>query len=550
MRTRDTQFKHTLLSNSPHIIYDGLSSRMFGITNVQPTSGLAEEIFLANTNLVTDQSRYSDKVYLLGVNREPLEFSMRLFFDPHTFDERKFQEMKKWFRQDTYKPFRYDSGKEQDLDVWVYAIVTGQSRAFHNAIDDGYIDFTFRTNAPHRFSQIMEDEFDFTETNTNKMESAIKDGLYSLDENIDKLNSRLRQSVKRPELLSNNYLVEYYELINPLADKVRQSLDMVNSVFTEYNKVKDVVNTYPTRWNSERTKIINNLNKMVANKPSRASSAYRRATTNMFAYSQVNQNSRLNTDGSDVYDANFVSSKWIRVEPNNTYVWKSHNGNIVSPTVVYFTENLEYVTTDGFSSTQVVTIETAENVAYIQISARKDNMGNWKLEKGSEPTEYTANAVDLFPELRENNILDSIELNIGSTDSIFGNINNFIVYINTISQRIDNTLGLYPNIVSIYNFGDLPCKPIIELTVKDPVDIRIQNLDTGESTTITNNVVGEKITLLNETEEIETSRTAITGDYFKYDSHDDNFITLGEFENQLQFFGSYKVKITYQFKIL
>lgn len=550
MRTRDTQFKHTLLSNSPHIIYDGLSSRMFGITNVQPTNGLAEEIFLANTNLVTDQSRYSDKVYLLGVNREPLEFSMRLFFDPHTFDERKFQEMKKWFRQDTYKPFRYDSGKEQDLDVWVYAIVTGQSRAYHNAIDDGYIDFTFRTNAPHRFSQIMEDEFDFTETNTNKMESAIKDGLYSLDESMDKLNSRLRQSVKRPELVSNDYLVEYYELIKPLADTVRQSLSTVDSVFTEYKKVKDVVSTYPTRWNTEKTKLINNLNKMVANKPSKASSSYRRATTNMFAYSQVNQNSRLNTDGSDVYDANFVSSKWIRVEPNNTYVWKSHSGNIVSPRVVYFTENLDYITTDGFSSAEVVTIKTGENVAYIQISARKDNMGNWKLEKGSKPTGYTANAVDLFPELRENNILDSVELNINSTDSIFGNINNFIVYINTISQRIDNTLGLYPNIVSIYNFGDLPCKPIIELTVKDPVDIRIQNLDTGESTTITNNVGGEKITLLNETEEIETSRTAITGDYFKYDSHDDNFITLGEFENQLQFFGSYKVKITYQFKIL
>lgn len=550
MRTRDTQFKHTLLSNSPHIIYDGLSSRMFGITNVQPTSGLAEEIFLANTNLVTDQSRYSDKVYLLGVNREPLEFSMRLFFDPHTFDERKFQEMKKWFRQDTYKPFRYDSGKEQDLDVWVYAIITGQSKAFHNAIDDGYIDFTFRTNAPHRFSQIMEDEFDFTETNTNKMESAIKDGLYSLDESIDKLNSRLRQSVKRPELVSNDYLVEYYELIKPLADVVRQSLNTVDNVFTEYNKVKDAVSTYPTRWNSERTKIVNNLNKMVANKPSRASSAYRRATTNMFAYSQVNQNSRLNTDGSDVHDSNFVSSKWIRVEPNNTYVWKSHSGNIVSPRVVYFTEGLEYITTDGFSSTESLTIKTSENVAYIQISARKDNMGNWKLEKGSKPTGYTANAVDLFPELRENNMLDSIELNIDSTDSIFGNANNFIVYINTTSQRIDNTLGIYPNIVSIYNFGDLPCKPIIELTVKDPVDIRIRNLDTGESTTITNNVGGEKITLLNETEEIETSRTAITGDYFKYDSHDDNFITLREFENQLQFFGSYEVKIIYQFKIL
>src|SRR5699024_10901370 len=112
MRTRDTQFKHTLLSNSPHIIYDGMSSRMFGITNVQPSSGLAEEMFLDDATLITDQYRYSDKVYLLGVQREPLEFTMRLFFDPHTVNERKFQEMKRWFRQDTYNPIRYDSGKK------------------------------------------------------------------------------------------------------------------------------------------------------------------------------------------------------------------------------------------------------------------------------------------------------------------------------------------------------------------------------------------------------------------------------------------------------
>lgn len=550
MRTRDKQFKHTLLSNSPHIIYDGLSSRMFGISNVQPTDGLAEEIFLADTTLVTDQSRYSDKVFLLGVQREPLEFSMRLFFDPHTFDERKFQEIKSWFRQDTYKPFRYDSGTERDLDVWVYAIVTGQSKAFHNAIDDGYIDFTFKTNAAHRFSQIMEDEFDFTETNTEKMDAEIKEGLFLLDESIIKLNSRLRQSVKEIWDIDNDYLVEYYDLIKPLTDEVKANMKRVDAIFEVYNKVDNVVSTYPTMWAAEKAAITATLDKVVLDTPNAATQAYREATTNIFSYTYALDNTRLDTDGGDVYDAAFTASHWIQVTPNSQYIWHSDSGTIQNPRIAYFDAGRGYVNTEAVSNATSIIINIPANVGFIQVSAIKENQTAWKIEKGNRVSEYTANAVDRFPQLRGENMIDAVQANSENMDEVFGMANNFIVYITTISNRVDNTLDIYPNIVSVYNFGDLPCKPVIELTVHDNVDIRIENLDTGESTTITDNVGGEVITLLNETEEIETSRTFITGDYFKYDSHDDNFITLGKYENQLQFYGSYSVKITYQFKIL
>lgn len=549
-RPRDTNFKSTLLSNSPHIIYDGLSSRVFGITNVQPQSGLAREIFLANTNLVTDQTRYSERTFLLGVEREPLEFSMRLFFDPHTFDERKFQEIKRWFRQDTYKPFRYDAAQEQDLDVWMYAIVNGTSTSYHNAIDDGYIDFTFRTSAPHRFSQIMEDEFDFTITNAEKMEEQIKQGLYNLDDTASMLNSRLRQSVKEIWESKNDRIVEYYSLIKPLTEDVEKAIQEIDKVFVEYRKVDNVVSVYPNTWNTEKARIRANIKKIVANTPSRASSAYRRATTNIFSYTQSHENTRVGADGGESYLAGYVTSHWIKLEAGQQYIWHTNSGSITYPRIIYFDQYRNYIETKGHTTGKSIIIDAPEGGGFIQISAVSSNMKNWKLEKGVKASGYTANTTDLFPELREENILNHIDINIDSVDKVFGMANNFVVYVDTISARINNTLGLYPNIVSVYNFGDLPCKPIIEMTVEEPVDIRIENLDTGESTTITNNVGGEVITLVNETEEIETSRTGITGDYFKYDSHDDNFITLGEYENQLQFYGSYKVKITYQFKIL
>lgn len=540
--------KATQLSNAPHIIYDGYSSRMFGIENVQPSNGLAQEIFIANTSLVTDQSRYNDRVFLLGRNREPLEFSMRLLFNPHTFNERKLQELKRWLYQDTYKPFRYDTAEERDLDIWVYAICTGESKVMHNAIDDAYIDFSFSTNAPYRFSQIMEDEFDFSVSNTEKMEKEFNDGFAKISKAMESLASRLRQSIISTSDITNRYPDEYRKLINPFIADARLARDHINSPFTELAKVKGAVSNYRTQWNNQRTLLNTVLSDMeiLWKRIQDLGYPYLNGTPNLYSKALSKPNTRLHTNGDEVYTTWYTSSDFI-TKTADKYIWHS-NKTIDIPIVHFYDSARQFISGKQLPAGSTLTIDGfPEGAVYFKIGARVVDFDDsrWKLEVNSKNA-YTASPYDLFPEVKESTIVDNVSrLNeiLFSLDSIQDNVVN---YVKNIGNNIDNTLELYPDIVTLHNFGDLPAKPTIEIEVVDPVDIRIENLDTGESTTIIDNVPGEKIILKNESEQIHTSRL----NYYKYDSHDDNFITLREFENTLQFYGSFKVKITYQFKIL
>lgn len=540
--------KATQLSNAPHIIYDGYSSRLFGIENVQPSNGLAQEIFIANTSLVTDQSRYNDRVFLLGRNREPLEFSMRLLFNPHTFDERKLQDLKRWLYQDTYKPFRYDTGEEKDLDIWVYAICTGESKVMHNAIDDAYIDFNFSTNAPYRFSQVMEDEFDFSVSNTEKMTQDFNDGFAAISKAMESLASRLRQSITNTSDITNRYPDEYRKLINPFIADARLARDHINSPFAELAKVKGAVSNYRTQWNNQRTLLNTVLSDMeiLWKRIQDLGYSYLNGTPNLYSKALSNPNTRLHTNGDEVYTTWYTSSDFI-TKTTGKYIWHS-NKTIEIPIVHFYDSVRQFISGKQLTAGSTLTIdEFPEGTEYFKIGARVVDFDDsrWKLEVNSKNA-YTASPYDLFPEVKESTIVDNVSrLNeiLFSLDSIQENVIN---YVKNISNNIDNTLELYPDIVTLHNFGDLPAKPTIEIEVVDPVDIRIENLDTGESTTIIDNVPGEKIILKNESEQIHTSRL----NYYKYDSHDDNFITLREFENRLQFYGSFKVKITYQFKIL
>lgn len=538
----------TQLSNAPHIIYDGYSSRMFGIENVQPSNGLAQEIFIANTSLVTDQSRYNDRVFLLGRNREPLEFSMRLLFNPHTFNERKLQDLKRWLYQDTYKPFRYDTAEERDLDIWVYAICTGESKVMHNAIDDAYIDFNFSTNAPYRFSQIMEDEFDFSVSNTEKMEKEFNDGFAKISKAMESLASRLRQSIISTSDITNRYPDEYRKLINPFIADARMARDYINTPFVELTKVKGAVSNYRTQWNNQRTLLNTVLSDMEIfwKRIQDLGSPYLNGTPNLYSKLLSNPNTRLHVDGDEVYTTWYTSSDFI-TKTSDKYIW--HSDKMVEIPIIHYYDSARQLISGKqlVAGTTVVLEDFPEGTTSFKIGARivDFNDSNWKLEVDKKSA-YTASPYDLFPEVMESSIIDNVaRLNeiLFNLDSIQENVVN---YVNNISNNIDNTLELYPDIVTLHNFGDLPAKPVIEIEVVDPVDIRIENIETGESTTIVDNVPGEVITLKNESEQIHTSRL----NYYKYDSHDDNFITLREFENTLQFYGSFKVKITYQFKIL
>lgn len=187
--------EYTELKNAPHFIFNGKHTRDFNVTNVNVDTGLAEDTFLANRSLITERTRYSDKSYLLGINDEPLQFKIRLLFDEHKFTNDNIRALKRWLHTDTFKEFVFDNEEESSIKVIFYAMVVDSSTLKHNVINDGYLDLTFMTNSSKRYSEIMTEEYDFTETTLNKVLKNYKSKYTSLINYTEGLAKKLKQYI-------------------------------------------------------------------------------------------------------------------------------------------------------------------------------------------------------------------------------------------------------------------------------------------------------------------------------------------------------------------
>lgn len=189
--------EYTELRNAPHFIFNGFHTRDFNVQNVQVDSGLAKDTFLATRNLTVERTRYNDRSYLLGYTEEPLKFKIRLLFDAHKFTLNNYRALKKVFYQPTYKEFKFDNEEESNLHIVMYAMVTGTSEATHNVINDGYIDLEFETNSSKKYSEIMEDVYDFSKSASEKILEEYTKEIGTMSSLQEKLSRDLKQWVAR-----------------------------------------------------------------------------------------------------------------------------------------------------------------------------------------------------------------------------------------------------------------------------------------------------------------------------------------------------------------
>lgn len=189
--------EYTELRNAPHFIFNGYHTRDFNVNNVQVDSGLAKDTFLATRNLTVERTRYSDKSYLLGYTEEPLKFKIRLVFDEHKFTMNNYRALKRVFFEPTFREMKFDNDDESNLHIIMYAMVTGTSEATHNVINDGYVDLEFETNSSKKYSEIMEDEYDFSKSASQKILEEYTQEIGSLAQMEEKLSRDLKQWVAR-----------------------------------------------------------------------------------------------------------------------------------------------------------------------------------------------------------------------------------------------------------------------------------------------------------------------------------------------------------------
>lgn len=137
------------ISESLKFSFNGISSDMFGIINVNVSSGLYQESFLSNRNLLEVTIRNSDKPYFQKIKREPLTFKLSFAFEK--WDSQTIKDVAKWLNTDFYAPLIFES----EPDLIYYAILINDSILNHTGNYQGFITLEMRCNTYHAFGKVQ-----------------------------------------------------------------------------------------------------------------------------------------------------------------------------------------------------------------------------------------------------------------------------------------------------------------------------------------------------------------------------------------------------------
>jgi phage-related protein len=153
------------MKHSIGFFYDGIESSSMGVIQASLDEGLFEDNFLASRSINEQKIRGNDKPYLMGHDYEPFTFPLTLTFE-HGFTDEQVREVARWFNKSHYAPLIFH---ELPRKV-VYCMYDGDSKLFHNGINQGYITLQMRTDAPWYYSNVIESQiYDFS---TNVLEGS------------------------------------------------------------------------------------------------------------------------------------------------------------------------------------------------------------------------------------------------------------------------------------------------------------------------------------------------------------------------------------------
>lgn len=135
------------MRESVYFMYDGKSSKDFGVFLGGTNSGLYEETFLPNRKIIEKKVAGREKPYFQGVEHDPLSFSLSFVLE-EWHDRNNLREIARWLFQPYYKPLILDSNPNRIF----YAIVEGSSSLLHNGAKDGYVELNIRCDSPYSYT--------------------------------------------------------------------------------------------------------------------------------------------------------------------------------------------------------------------------------------------------------------------------------------------------------------------------------------------------------------------------------------------------------------
>lgn len=142
-------------------MYNGISSEEMGLYNVSTDNGMYKEVFLADKKIVEEKVMGNNKPYFMGIEREPLSFSLTFAF-MHPFDSEKKREVARWLNQDYYRELYFLDNPNRR---WLCMPIS-DSNIVHNGLGAGYLEMEFRCDSPYTHSEeYLTEELDFSVSN-------------------------------------------------------------------------------------------------------------------------------------------------------------------------------------------------------------------------------------------------------------------------------------------------------------------------------------------------------------------------------------------------
>lgn len=155
-----------MIKSSEYFIFDGQSSVDHGIMNVNIESGMLEEPFLSERNIIESKIRGRAKPYFQGVEQVPLTFDLSFAFE-ESWSEEKIRDISRWICVDSYRELKFSD----NLNRIFYAMYVGSPILVHNGLSSGYVTLSFRCDGPFSYSpQYSSTEYDFSSNDVDGTE--------------------------------------------------------------------------------------------------------------------------------------------------------------------------------------------------------------------------------------------------------------------------------------------------------------------------------------------------------------------------------------------
>ncbi|MNW28317.1 Phage tail protein [compost metagenome] len=113
-------------------------------------SGMQEEVFAAPRSINEISIKGRDKPYFQNNKKEPLQFQVSFAF-AETWDKQMISDVARWLTEQAYyQPLFFSDDPEKIY----YALCVNDPTIIHNGLNEGYLNLTFRCDAPYAYSPL------------------------------------------------------------------------------------------------------------------------------------------------------------------------------------------------------------------------------------------------------------------------------------------------------------------------------------------------------------------------------------------------------------